>query len=252
MRQKRTGFTLIELLVVIAIIAVLIGLLLPAVQKVREAAARMKCSNNLHQLGLALHNYEGANKMFPSAGKNYAWASGAASRPANHNMNGLVSLLPYMEQQGLYDQINHNLNIEDDANATPRVKVVGSYICPSDPISDRVVNVYQEDQTTVVTKVGGANYVWMFGTGEVGDALDAGNGTFYRNSRVGLRDFRDGTTKTIVAGERSSDYDEHYFRTAPRLETGDERYAWVNQALFVGEGRLHPGPVVEYRVARVT
>lgn len=54
------------------------------------------------------------------------------------------------------------------------------------------------------------------------------------------------------AGERSSDYDEHYFRTAPRLETGDERYAWVNRTVFVGEGRLHPGPVVEYRVSRVT
>ena len=54
------------------------------------------------------------------------------------------------------------------------------------------------------------------------------------------------------AGERSSDYDEHYFRTTPRLETGDERYAWVNRTLFVGEGRLHPGPVVEYRVSRVT
>lgn len=54
------------------------------------------------------------------------------------------------------------------------------------------------------------------------------------------------------AGERSSRYDEHYFRTAPRLETGDERYAWVNRTLFVGEGRLHPGPVVEYRVSRVT
>ena len=54
------------------------------------------------------------------------------------------------------------------------------------------------------------------------------------------------------AGTRSSEYDEHYFRTAPRLETGDERYAWVNQAIFVGEGRLHPGPVVEYRVFRVT
>ena len=55
-----------------------------------------------------------------------------------------------------------------------------------------------------------------------------------------------------VGGERSSDYDEHYFRTTPRLETGDERYVWVNQTIFVGEGRIHPGPVVEYRVHRVT
>ena len=82
---------------------------------------------------------------------------------------------------------------------------------------------------TIHTHDGAHIYVQYFGVIEYTDAARAAN-----------------------AGERSSDYDEHYFRTAPRLETGDERYAWVNQALFVGEGRLHPGPVVEYRVARVT
>lgn len=82
---------------------------------------------------------------------------------------------------------------------------------------------------TITTHDGAHIYVQYFGVVEYNDAAHAAN-----------------------AGERPSDYADHYFRTAPRLETGDERYAWVNRTLFVGEGRLHPGPVVEYRVARVT
>jgi len=81
---------------------------------------------------------------------------------------------------------------------------------------------------TILTDDGASIYVQYFGVIEYNDAVQAAN-----------------------AGERSSEYSDHYFRTAPRLETGDERYAWVNRTLFVGEGRLHPGPVVEYRVHRV-
>jgi prepilin-type N-terminal cleavage/methylation domain-containing protein/prepilin-type processing-associated H-X9-DG protein len=108
---SRRGFTLIELLVVIAIIAVLIGLLLPAVQKVREAAAMTKCKNNLKQLGLALHSYEGANKVFPPAGRGYGWCNVSATYKGDtniYNLNGLVLLLPYLEQANLYDRLNKN------------------------------------------------------------------------------------------------------------------------------------------------
>ena len=111
-QSHRHGFTLIELLVVIAIIAVLIGLLLPAVQKVREAANRLKCQNNLKQLGLALHNYESTHKQFPPAGKSYGWCNsqpaGFAADPVTYNLHGLVLLLPYLEQNALYQRYNPN------------------------------------------------------------------------------------------------------------------------------------------------
>ena len=101
MRRQRLAFTLIELLVVIAIIAILIGLLLPAVQKVREAAARMSCSNNLKQLGLALHNYHDANQAF-LFGKGPSYTGGLRSTPVVHHSQ----LLPYIEQSPLYRSID--------------------------------------------------------------------------------------------------------------------------------------------------
>src|SRR5246127_1479028 len=106
-RSRRRGFTLIEWLVVIAIIAILIGLLLPAVQKVREAAARMKCSNNLKQLALAAQMYEGANGQFPMGAAQIVPTDSAAGFPfSNNNAVGCLGyLLPYMEQNNVYNQL---------------------------------------------------------------------------------------------------------------------------------------------------
>ena len=126
--QQRAGFTLIELLVVIAIIAILIGLLIPAVQKVREAAQVTQCKNNLKQLGIALHSFHDANAGFPPAkidtpGNGYGWA---------------YFVLPYIEQGNLFNQINPNVgwdNAANDlpANTSPNAHDVPTFLCPSGP-----------------------------------------------------------------------------------------------------------------------
>jgi prepilin-type N-terminal cleavage/methylation domain-containing protein len=150
MRRHRHGFTLIELLVVIAIIAILIGLLLPAVQKIREAAARLQCQNNLHQIGLAVHNFAGDFNKVPPIG---SWgptfrnnndpppfSGGSLTSPDGATGTWLVHLLPYVEQGPLYNQFSAlgNLQTNDassayfvayDALISTKVKL---YLCPSD------------------------------------------------------------------------------------------------------------------------
>jgi prepilin-type N-terminal cleavage/methylation domain-containing protein/prepilin-type processing-associated H-X9-DG protein len=126
MTRRRTGFTLIELLVVIAIIAILIGLLLPAVQKIREAANRMKCSNNLKQLGLGAHNFESAFQTLPP-GEWTRSSDGGTSRPSL----GAV-LLGYLEQSNKFNQFNFAFDVTSATNVQARLQDVPVYLCPSE------------------------------------------------------------------------------------------------------------------------
>jgi prepilin-type N-terminal cleavage/methylation domain-containing protein/prepilin-type processing-associated H-X9-DG protein len=194
-RNTRHGFTLIELLVVIAIIGVLIALLLPAVQKVREAAARIQCRNNLKQIGIALHNYHDRAGRFPPGYASLVAKSGADLGPG---WGWAAFLLSDLEQNNLQRQIRFDVDIADAVNALSRVDSLKVLRCPSDNTEPTFTTMGNP------VTVAHANYVGVFGTNEIEDDPGMGNGVFFRNSKVRFADITDGTSGTFIVGERSS------------------------------------------------
>jgi len=184
----RRGFTLIELLVVIAIIALLIGLLLSAVQKVREAALRMKCQNNLKQIGLALHSYHDTAQGFPQA---YA-AFGPFNTPDNvMHKSWITFLLPFIEQQA-------TANLGYPANEKVILALFG---CPSDPRTG-TLGKFGSSLGALTSYCAVDGSVCKFNAASVGGVGLPTDGVLYGGSHVPLTDITDGTSETVMVGER--------------------------------------------------
>lgn len=206
---RRNGFTLVELLVVIAIIGILVALLLPAVQAARESARSMSCKNNLHQIGIALHNLHDLQGSLPAG-----WSSSGGPEDLP-GWGWLAHTLPTMEAGNLYDQTNRSLGIADPANQAAREAVIAAFICPSDPEQKIILlgddsgggnpsSPNHDKQGAPMFKVSRSNYIGMFGTVEVEDFPDDGDGVFMHNKKVRFADITDGLSNTIIAGERGS------------------------------------------------
>jgi prepilin-type N-terminal cleavage/methylation domain-containing protein/prepilin-type processing-associated H-X9-DG protein len=210
--SRRSGFTLIELLVVIAIIGVLISLLLPAVQAAREAARRAQCTNNLKQLGLALHNYHDANGRFPLGGFQMPPPGDPAAAPCNgrHEHGFLIALLPYIEQSSLYNAQNFSVHYDGAANTTVFGAGVGTIWCPSDPdVQEATTQSHGAAapmrHTSYRGNAGTAFYVGRFSQPgcdpQHGARLAKADGILYYYSSVPIAGIRDGTSNTLAIGE---------------------------------------------------
>ena len=225
MNQRREGFTLIELLVVIAIIAILIGLLLPAVQKVREAAARLQSQNNLKQIGLALHNYEGSYGCYPPG---YQSNNGTAGPDAGPGWGWAVFLLPNLEQDNLHKQLRLDLPFYDSANAAA-VKISPKvFICPAAPNNTPTMQV-KDPNGAVLGEFGRSHYVANVGQDEpwgydppLNDAgwQKAASGPFFRNSKTRVATVSDGLSNTVFVGEHTTISDKTWVGVHPAAECG--------------------------------
>ena len=240
-RRRRGAYTLIELLVVIAIIAVLIGLLLPAVQKVREAAARIQCQNNLKQLALAAHQHHDARGAFPNGVHPVETIGG---RYANGTC-WQIELLPYFEQENLKNKWDYNdfrNNVAGERNATT-AHVLKVLLCPSDPLPDPVFQVENPVYPYAWGFYGSSSYGGNAGKRSFpGPLLQTRDGIFWWDSSVRMEDVTDGTSSTFLFGERSHrdpEYDRYTFASQPLFYPLGKVGIWAGVYATSGGSLIH-------------
>ncbi|TWU25476.1 DUF1559 domain-containing protein [Novipirellula artificiosorum] len=250
-RKRVTGFTLVELLVVIAIIGVLVGLLLPAVQAAREAARRMSCSNNVKQIGLALHNYHSAFGQIPTQGGGTFRDDTNGNATPDHNrrrLSWLIPITPFIEQQALWEQISNPYDMDGDGviawtdvngdcqpmgprpwntNYDPWMTEIPGFRCPSDPGSGAPAMARTNYACCIGDSSDWVNWgFWRWqnnswNQGHINSANAANRGFFYmRKGNAKFRDVLDGLSNTIAVGEIASGLGDRDIRTDPYYGIG--------------------------------
>jgi prepilin-type processing-associated H-X9-DG protein/prepilin-type N-terminal cleavage/methylation domain-containing protein len=198
LRNARPAFSLIELLVVIGIVSMLLGLLLPAVQKVREAAARIHCRNNLKQIGVALHNYHDLNLHLPPGYLATApYTDGATDTTPGWGWSAFI--LPYLEEGTIFRQLDFARPVQDSPDIQAMIKV---YQCPADRLPTAPFMIADAFGNPIALAAP-SSYAACVGGDESDTFGPTGLGVFYRNSDTRLTDITDGASQTILVGERA-------------------------------------------------
>ena len=200
---RSRGVTLVELLVVIGIVGVLSGLLLAAVQQAREVARELTCKNRIKQIGLALHIYHDTSRVLPPGWLGHDPVTLRSDPEGVPGWGWAARILPFLEQGDVVRQlVNFDKAILDDSNLRVRTTVLPIYTCPAD-IRDRFWLLEDEDGGALA-KLAKSNYVGVFGTEDVEESPDHGEGVLYHRSHTRFADVHDGLSSTFLVGERSS------------------------------------------------
>jgi prepilin-type processing-associated H-X9-DG protein len=223
--NARRGITLIELLVILVIIGILVGLMVPGVQRIRASAARIACANNLKQIGLACHAYHQDQGSFPPGYTAWPNSDPLATTPG---WGWAAYLLPYLEQAALQAQISFSLPIEDPANAIPRLAQVPVYLCPAD-VGLPPAFAITDANGQVLAEAAPISYAATYGIGELDEIPGPNEGVFYRNSHITLSQITDGTSSTLMIGDRAWNH------------------AMAPWAGAINNGILHGGPANPWR-----